>query len=191
VKALRFVLALALAALPALGAAQEKPLAIRGARVVTVSGPVIEKGVVVVERGRIVAVGADVAVPAGATVVDGTGKTLYPGLVDALTTLGLAEVSAVSATMDTTEVGDMNPQAHAWVALHPDSEPCPYCGGNLVRQPAYRDAPYRIATPLVNSDFVMDRVFWIGVYPGITPAIVDYVVETVHALPRVAPSVAR
>ena len=68
----------------------------------TVSGPVIEKGVVVVERGRIVAVGADVAVAAGATVVDGTGKTLYPGLVDALTTLGLAEGSAVSPTMDTT-----------------------------------------------------------------------------------------
>ncbi len=98
------------------------PLAIRGARIVTVAGPVIEKGTVVVQRGRIVAVGPDVAVPPGATVIDASGKTLYPGLVDALTTVGLAEVSSVPATLDTTEVGDMNPHARAWVALHPDSE---------------------------------------------------------------------
>jgi imidazolonepropionase-like amidohydrolase len=121
-------------ALPSLAAAQQPPLAIRGARVVTVSGPVIEKGTVLVERGRIVAVGADadVAVPAGASVVDGTGKTLYPGLVDALTTLGLAEVQAVQATVDTTEVGDLNPQAHAWIALHPDSELIPVARANGV-----------------------------------------------------------
>ena len=121
-------------ALPALAAAQPAPLAIRGARVVTVSGPVIEKGTVLVEHGRIAAVGADadVSVPAGATVVDGTGKTLYPGLVDALTTVGLAEVQAVQATVDTTEVGDMNPQAHAWIALHPDSELIPVARANGV-----------------------------------------------------------
>ena len=69
----------------------------------------IEKGTVVVQKGRIVAVGADVAVPEGATVVDGSGKTLYPGLVDALTTIGLQEIAAVAATMDTTELGDVNP----------------------------------------------------------------------------------
>jgi imidazolonepropionase-like amidohydrolase len=121
-------------ALPALAAAQQVPLAIRGARVVTVSGPVIEKGTVLVERGRIAAVGADaeVTVPAGATVVDGAGKTLYPGLVDALTTLGLTEVQAVQATVDTTEVGDLNPQAHAWIALHPDSELIPVARANGV-----------------------------------------------------------
>ena len=115
----------------ALVAAQEAPLVIRGARVVTVSGPVIEKGTVVVHKGRIVAVGPDVAVPAGATLVDGSGKTLYPGLVDALTTIGLVEVAAVPATLDSTEVGDMNPQARAWVALHPDSEliPVPRANG--------------------------------------------------------------
>ena len=133
---LRAVLALAAVALalPSVAAAQQAPLAIRGARVVTVSGPVIEKGTVLVERGRIVAVGADadVSVPPGASVVDGTGKVLYPGLVDALTTLGLAEVQAVQATVDTTEVGDMNPQAHAWVALHPDSELIPVARANGV-----------------------------------------------------------
>jgi imidazolonepropionase-like amidohydrolase len=132
VRPLRAGLALAAVALalPSVAAAQQAPLAIRGARVVTVSGPVIEKGTVLVERGRITAVGADVTVPAWATVVDGTGKTLYPGLVDALTTLGLTEVQAVQATVDTTEVGDMNPQAHAWIALHPDSELIPVARAN-------------------------------------------------------------
>jgi len=175
VKARRFVLLLALAALPALGVAQEKPLAIRGARVVTVSGPVIEKGTVLVERGRIVAVGADVAVPAGATVVDGTGKTLYPGLVDALTTLGLAEVSAVSATMDTTEVGDMNPQAHTWVALHPDSELIPVARANGIT--TVLSAP---AGGLVSGQSALVRL------AGTTPA--SMVVKAPVALHAVYPS---
>ena len=118
--------ALALA-VPSLAAAQQQPLAIRGARVVTVSGPVIEKGTVLVERGRIAAVGrdADVAVPAGASVVDASGKTLYPGLVDALTTLGLAEVQAVQATSTRPRSATWTRRRHAWIALHPDSELIP------------------------------------------------------------------
>jgi CDP-4-dehydro-6-deoxyglucose reductase, E1 len=58
--------------------------------------------------------------------------------------------------------------------------------GNLVRQPAYREAPHRIAAPLVNSDFVMNQVFWIGVYPGLSDAMIDYVVETMRTIPRLA-----
>jgi len=111
-------------------AAEDPALAITNARVVTVSGPVIERGTVVVVKGRIAAVGADVVVPAGATVVDGSGKTLYPGLFDALTSIGLEEVAAVAATVDTTEVGDVNPHAKAWVALHPDSELIPVARAN-------------------------------------------------------------
>ena len=128
---LAFVLAAAALAGPSLEA-QEAPLAITNARVVTVSGPVIERGTVVVAKGRIVAVGPDVKVPTGATVIDGTGKTLYPGLVDALTSLGLVEVASVAATVDTTEVGDINPHAKAWVALHPDSELVPVARANGV-----------------------------------------------------------
>ena len=103
-------------------AAPEAPLAITNVRIVTVSGPEIERGTVVVSGGKITAVGPDVAVPPGATVVDGAGKTLYPGLVDGLGSVGLQEVGSVAATVDTTEVGDVNPQAKAWVALHPDSD---------------------------------------------------------------------
>jgi imidazolonepropionase-like amidohydrolase len=113
-------------------AAEDTPFAITNVRVVTVSGPVIERGTVVVSGGRIGAVGADVAVPPGATVVDGTGKTLYPGLVDGLSAIGLREVGSVSATVDTTEVGGVNPQAKAWVALHPDSDLVPVARANGV-----------------------------------------------------------
>jgi CDP-6-deoxy-D-xylo-4-hexulose-3-dehydrase len=59
-------------------------------------------------------------------------------------------------------------------------------GGNLTRQPAYQDTPRRIAAPLTNSDFVMNQVFWIGVFPGITPAMIEYVLEVMHAIPRLA-----
>ena len=59
-------------------------------------------------------------------------------------------------------------------------------GGNLVRQPAYQNVAYRIAGPLTNTDFVMDRVFWVGVYPGITPAMLEYVLDSFHAIPQAA-----
>lgn len=62
--------------------------AIQGARIVTVSGQTIDNGTVVVENGIITAVGGNVTVPSGAWVIDGSGKTVYPGLFDAITTLG-------------------------------------------------------------------------------------------------------
>ncbi len=53
-------------------------------------------------------------------------------------------------------------------------------GGNLIRQPAYRGQTYRIVGDLKKSDEVMRNVFWIGVYPGLTRPMLDYVVETLH-----------
>jgi CDP-4-dehydro-6-deoxyglucose reductase, E1 len=57
-------------------------------------------------------------------------------------------------------------------------------GGNLLRQPAYQNVEYRAIGNLPNTDFVMNNVFWIGVFPGITQAMIDYVAETFHALPK-------
>jgi dTDP-4-amino-4,6-dideoxygalactose transaminase len=51
-------------------------------------------------------------------------------------------------------------------------------GGNLLRQPAYRDVPHRVAGDLRNSDLMMNQAFWIGVYPGITEPMLDYTIET-------------
>ena len=57
-------------------------------------------------------------------------------------------------------------------------------GGNLVRQPAYKNVPLRAVGRLENSDFVMNNVFWMGVYPGLSPEMLDYMLETLRALVR-------
>ena len=93
------VAAAATLALATPATAQEQPawptlppnFAIAGARIVPVSGPVIERGTVVVREGVIAAVGANVRVPDDVWVIDGAGLTVYPGLIDAFTTLGIPE----------------------------------------------------------------------------------------------------
>jgi CDP-6-deoxy-D-xylo-4-hexulose-3-dehydrase len=52
-------------------------------------------------------------------------------------------------------------------------------GGNLLRQPAYEGCEYRVIGDLPNTDFVMNNVFWIGVYPGLTKPMLDFVVEVI------------
>jgi CDP-6-deoxy-D-xylo-4-hexulose-3-dehydrase len=54
--------------------------------------------------------------------------------------------------------------------------------GNLTRQPAYQDARFRVVGGLENTDFIMNNVFWIGLYPGITGPMLDYVLEALHDL---------
>jgi len=73
------------------------PIALRGARVVTVSGPVLEKGTVLLRNGLIEAVGENLDLPKDAWVVDAQGVTVYPGLIDALSTVGLPEPPAQPA----------------------------------------------------------------------------------------------
>ena len=65
--------------------------AITGARIVTVSGATIERGTVVVRDGLIIAVGAGISAPADARIIDGTGLTVYPGLIDSNTSLGIPQ----------------------------------------------------------------------------------------------------
>ena len=62
-------------------------------------------------------------------------------------------------------------------------------GGNLVRQPAYQDSHYRVQGTLRNTDFVMDNVFWVGVYPGLTPAMLDFVASSIGDFVGAAKSV--
>jgi imidazolonepropionase-like amidohydrolase len=95
--------------------------AIRNARIVTVSGPVIESGTVVIANGKIAAVGANVSVPAGAKVIDAKGLSVYPGMIDADTEIGLTEIGSVAGSVDTNEIGDNNANIHVDVAIRPDS----------------------------------------------------------------------
>ena len=96
--------------------------AIRNARIVTVSGPDIENGTVVIRDGKIEAVGTTVSVPAGAQTIDGRGLSVYPGMIDAGTNMGLVEVpQGANGTVDLSEVGDLNPNAKAIIAVNPHS----------------------------------------------------------------------
>ncbi len=96
--------------------------AIRNARVVTVSGAEIEGGTVVISNGRIAAVGTNVTVPAGAQEIDARGLSVYPGLIDLGTSMGLVEIEqGAPATVDIQEIGEFNPNAQAFYAINPHS----------------------------------------------------------------------
>ena len=108
--------------------AQQEPattIAITHAKIFTLAGAPIDDGVLVIKDGKIAAVGTNVDVPSGAQVIDGKGLQVYPGLFDPVTQIGLSEISAVSATVDTTETGTINPDAVAADAVLPSSEHIP------------------------------------------------------------------
>jgi imidazolonepropionase-like amidohydrolase len=96
--------------------------ALRNARIVTVSGPDIENGTLVIRAGKIEAVGANVTVPAGAQEIDARGLTVYPGMMDAGTALGLSEIElGAPGSVDISEVGELNPNASAFHGVNPHS----------------------------------------------------------------------
>lgn len=97
--------------------------AIVGARLVTM-GPqgTIERGTLVVgPDGKIAAVGASVAVPPAAEVIDGTGLEVYPGMIDGASGLGLTEVGSLSETQDGDDLGEITPHLQALTAVNPNS----------------------------------------------------------------------
>ncbi len=96
--------------------------AITNARIVTVSGTTIENGTVVISNGKISAVGANAAIPAGAERIDGKGLSVYPGMIDAGTNLGLIEVGqGMPGSVDVAETGDMNSNIKALLGINPHS----------------------------------------------------------------------
>lgn len=96
--------------------------AIRGGRVITVSGAEIPNGTVVISGGKITAVGANVTVPGNAQVIDATGMFVYPGMIETGTSIGLSEIGqGAVATVDISEVGSFNPNAQAFYGIDPHS----------------------------------------------------------------------
>ena len=100
-------------------------VAIRNATIVPVTSAPIARGTIVFANGVITAIGTDVAIPAGATVIDGTGLSVYPGMIDSGSTVGLIETDSVAGSVDTAELGELNPNAQAAVAVNPHSELIP------------------------------------------------------------------
>jgi len=110
---------------------QNGPIAIVHATVHPVSGPSIEDGYVLFDKGKIVEVGR--GAPEGAAhAVDGKGKHVYPGWVASYSTLGLTEIGAVRATHDVREVGDITAEVRAGVAINPDTTLIPVARSNGV-----------------------------------------------------------
>jgi imidazolonepropionase-like amidohydrolase len=105
---------------------------IRDAKIVTVTGVTIPRGSVLIRNGKIVGFGDKVAIPGSAKVIDGRGLSVYPGLIDSGTYLGLSEVGSVQETRDTTELGDFNSNAKAIVAVNIHSELIPVARANGV-----------------------------------------------------------
>ena len=112
---------------PAPPAAQDGPvavMAISNATIHPVTSGTIERGTVVIRGGKIDAVGANVQVPAGATVIDAAGAHVYPGFINARTTMGLDEPGPRGFS-DTNEMLDLNPYLRAHVAYHFASDAIP------------------------------------------------------------------
>jgi len=106
---------------------------LQGATIHPVSQDTMDNATLIIEDGLIAAIGTDLEIPEGATVIDVSGQHLYPGFVHPATQLGLTEISSVSGTVDTTEMGSINAALQVEVAVNHDSEllPATIAGGVL------------------------------------------------------------
>ena len=105
-------------------AVAQQPIVLKGGKLLTITHGVIENGVLVMANGKITAVGAagSVAIPSDARVIDASGMTVYPGLIDSETYLGLTEISAEKSTNDLVEPSDeIMPHMHVYDAFHAES----------------------------------------------------------------------
>ena len=123
---LRYILIFLMVLSAGWGYAQSVPgetgvYALTNARVETITNGVVENATIVLRNGTIEALGANVSVPVDAEVIDCSGKTVYPGMIDAGTRLGLSEVGSDQRTRDYNEIGDVIPQMQALTAVNPNS----------------------------------------------------------------------
>jgi imidazolonepropionase-like amidohydrolase len=118
----------AFAQTPNASPAQSTAIVLKGGKLLTVTHGTIDNGVLVMQGGKITAVGpaASTKIPAGAKIVDCTGMTIYPGLIDAESHLGLTEISAEQMTNDLVEMSDeIMPHMHVYDAFHAETELIP------------------------------------------------------------------
>src|SRR5437879_8164975 len=109
-------------------ASAKQTIVLKGGKLLTVSHGTIENGVLVIENGKITAVGSaeEVKIPANARVQDVSGMNVYPGLIDSESYLGLTEISAEQMTNDLIELSDeIMPHMHVYDAFHAESELIP------------------------------------------------------------------
>jgi len=100
-------------------------VAIRNATVHPVTSAPVKGATVLIRDGKIAAVGTDVDTPPGARELDATGLHVYPGLIDASSTIGITEIGSVHGTRDEAEIGLIQPDLRVAIALNPHSEVVP------------------------------------------------------------------
>ncbi|HWA16747.1 MAG TPA: amidohydrolase family protein [Gemmatimonadales bacterium] len=144
-------------------------VAITGAKIYPVSGPAIENGTIVLQDGRIAAIGTNITVPAGAVRVDGSGKIVTPGLFHAGSNLGLSQVGSINETNENNHEGNVNPSFNVLEGIDPTTALIPIArlegvttalsrpdGGLVAGQGVIIDlAGNKIETMLVRSPAVM------------------------------------
>jgi imidazolonepropionase-like amidohydrolase len=106
-------------------APEEPVLAITNASIHPVRESMLERGTLLIQGGRITALGVDVAIPAGARVLDAAGKHVYPGLIALGTNIGMKEIGSVPATDDDSERGGNQPDLRTAASIHGDSAHIP------------------------------------------------------------------
>jgi imidazolonepropionase-like amidohydrolase len=109
---------------------QQQPVALVGGTIHPVSGPAIEGGTILFDKGKIVAIGRQVEIPVDAAVAELNGKHVYPGLISVGSVIGMIEVSSIRATRDFAEMGSINPNVRAERAINPGSEHIPVTRAN-------------------------------------------------------------
>ncbi|QDV26104.1 amidohydrolase family protein [Aureliella helgolandensis] len=114
------------------GAPQSHPIAIKGATLHTVAGETLVGATLLLEAGKITAIGNDPTLPADTQVIEAPGKHVYPSLIEAYSDIGLVEVNSVRATEDARETGSNNANVRAAAAFNPDSEIIPVNRANGV-----------------------------------------------------------
>ncbi len=114
------------------GKPQTNPIAITGGTIHTVDGDVIKNGTVIFSDGKITQLGSSLELPLGIETINAAGKHVYPGMFEAHSQIGLTEIGAVPATIDTSETGEINSNVKAHVAVNPDSAIIPVTRANGV-----------------------------------------------------------
>lgn len=99
--------------------------ALTNARIVTVTQGTIERGTILIQDGTIIQIGVNVDIPKDSRVIDLTGLSIYPGMIDSGTQMGLIEVGSLPETRDASELGDLSPQMKALIAVNPNGVAIP------------------------------------------------------------------
>lgn len=101
--------------------AETGTFALTNATIETITNGTIQNGTLIIADGKIADVGTNVSIPQGAKTIDCSGMTIYPGMIDGGTQIGLIEVSSDPRTRDNSEIGDVIPHIQALTAVNPSS----------------------------------------------------------------------